>query len=82
MIIENIANVFPDSKLIIPKANPIPALMLTMRIPNHCLENRAAAIVAWIPIINQSNTAPNVARNPSPTSSKNVIMMNGILMIT
>jgi hypothetical protein len=46
MIIENIANVFPDSKLIIPKAIPNPALMLTMRIPNLCLDNRAAEIVA------------------------------------
>ena len=82
MIIENIANAFPVSKLIIHKASPIPALMLTMRIPNLCLENRAAEIVIWIPIMNQSKIAPNVARNPSPASSKNVTIMNGILMRT
>jgi len=32
-IIENIANVFPDSKLIIPKINPIPATIVTFESP-------------------------------------------------
>ena len=82
MIIENIANIFPDSKLIIPKINPNPALTVAILLAVFNRANKAAAILTCIETKIQSQIVSKVDKKPSPASLKKVTMMNGILMIT
>lgn len=81
-IIVNIENIFPDKKLMIPKVNPIIANPI-MKLRDHFfLVNNAPAIVAWIESRIQFHNASTVPRNPKPASSKNIMMINGMLMST
>ena len=82
IMIENIANIFPETKLIIAKIRPIIANPLTRFRAKLCLVMIAPAIEKCIPTIIQSQIAPKVPKNPKPASSKNDAIINGMLMIT